>query len=301
MAVDRFHACQGDTVRLMVKFHRPDGSLYDPSSISKVEILDKDTLAVVDTVLVGITQQAVGYWYIDWAIPGAQAVGTYLDKWYYTPDAGGTERDDSAEFVVHLAGTFAPATTYLSVASVKSDCIKPLADWPAGTYPTDTAIQEAIVAATEIIEGICQRSFIAEETTITVDGTGRPYLWPYVDGHEYRMLRVDSISIDGTAVDMDDVVVYPTVIVNKYYDKDDLRETSLCIDYPCGDDLTLCSTGGSSTCFTKGRKNITITGRFGDYDSLPTRVENLCCRITHNILEEEWGAFTPFESETLGD
>ena len=299
MAVDRWHAEQGQTVRLRAQFKNSSGNLYDPHSVDEVEIRKADGTLVTTILAAAIVHEALGIYYADWAIPALQDVGSYVDTWAWTPSAGAAQCSGPLTFVIFLAGSFSAAGVYIDVATVKSDYLKPASEWPAGTYPSDTDIQAAIVLASEIIDFGCKRSFLPEDTSLTLDGSGRPYQKIERHGHVYKAISIDSITIDGTALDMDDVVVYPFFVVDKYWDKNDLRG-SFCVDYTCG---SICGSSLSScgVCFTKGRDNVVMTGRFGDYSSCPETIKMCCGKLAARGLEEEWGYFTPLYSETLGD
>jgi hypothetical protein len=300
MAVDRWQAEQGQTVRLKVRFEEADGTVYDPHAISQVRIL-LDDLSVVTTIVAGITMEAPGIYYVDWAIPAGETLGKHYDEWFYTAVVGEAERSDKVEFYVAPAGSIAAATVYLSVSKAKTDCLKPASAWAAGSYPTDTQILEAIQYATEIIDQGCKQHFIPQELTLELDGRGRPYQWLEKNGKRYRAIRVDSITTsDGTAISMNDVVVYPYAIVDKYWRKDDLRGSLCPAITACGCE-PLETYGCCSVTFPWGRENITIVGRFGEYEDMPIAIEKLCCRCVQRILEEEWGLFTPFSEETLGN
>lgn len=298
MAVSRFQAEQGQTVRLRVQFKNPGGALYDPSSIAQV-VITRDDGTVLDTVVAGWVHEGIGIYYLDWAIPAAETLGLHYDTWTYTSVLGGTATTGSAEFYVYAAGTFAAASAYLSVAKVKADCLTAAASWPAGLYPTDGRILEAVNYATEIIDGASKRSFIPQDLTLTLDGSGKPYQFFEKDGHLYKAIRVDSITIDGDPVDMTQVVVGPFSVVDRYWRPETLMDE-------CGDSGCSCrvgcggENGAWGVCFTAGRANVVVTGLFGDYNIVPYTIQDACCRIVHNILEEEWGAWQPFVSESLG-
>lgn len=93
MAVDRLQAIINEELNLRIEFRNTIDGLYDPFSISKVEILDADQVTILQTLTGSeIIRDDMGLYHIitnsDWNI----SKRNIYDKWYYTPVDGASEK-----------------------------------------------------------------------------------------------------------------------------------------------------------------------------------------------------------------
>lgn len=115
MSVERENACINNQIFLRTNFkYSQTGDLFNPSAISKVEILDSDGESVLETFTgASIVQDSTGkYHVLATAITSAK---TIYDKWYFTPAAGAGEITKTNACIVWAtageAGTTAVDTT----------------------------------------------------------------------------------------------------------------------------------------------------------------------------------------------
>lgn len=88
MASERHNALAGQPVKLCVFWHTLQVPL-DPFQIRQVEIRDFTTGALVETILeADVVREGPGRYCVTTA---GLAAGTYIDRWYVTPAAGGVE------------------------------------------------------------------------------------------------------------------------------------------------------------------------------------------------------------------
>jgi len=260
VAVSRFQAEQGDTVRLKVLFKR-DGNLYDPFDISKVEIRRRTgatTTELVATIAAAsIVQEAQGVFYVDWVIPADQTVGAYVDRWYFTPDSGDTEINDDASFAVLPEGSVTPAVGgYITVEEVR-------AKYLPESLLDDADIGVLIEEGTEYAEKYTGRWFGARALTINVDGTGAPYLIL-----PYTARSIESVTVlhgnPPLDLDVDDFVIKGRWLVHKHY-----------LPYPHTMDNAGCFICGCTfgDIFPRGQDNIEVVGTFGTYADVPVLIK----------------------------
>lgn len=260
MAVSRFAAEQGDTVRLRVRFTR-NGNLYDPFDISKVEIRRRTgptTTELVSTILAAsVVQEAQGNFYVDWVIPADQEVGAHVDRWYFTPDSGDAEINDDASFAVLPEGSVVPAVGgYIDVAEIRS------------TYLPDSLLDDSdinilIAEGTEYAEKYTGQWFGARALTINVDGTGAPYLIL-----PYTIRTVESLTVvhgsPTIELDVDNFVIKGRWLVHKNY-----------LPYPWTMDNAGCFICGCTfgDIFPRGQDNIEVVGTFGTFADVPVLIK----------------------------
>ncbi len=263
MAVSRFQAEQGTTVRLRVRFERND-NLFDPFAINKVEIHQRTgpaTTVLVATILgASVVQEAQGIFYVDWTIPSTQDVGAYVDRWYFDPDSGDAEISDDATFVILQAGAISIASGYITVEEVRD------------RYLPDTALSDADLAvlideATEIVEHYTGRFFGGRAMTLELDGTGQCWIVA-----PYHVQSISSITVEdsccfgssGETVNVADFALKGRWIIHKHYlpwPHSGVRDTALVCGCGCCD------------FFARGQKNVTIEGVFGLYDEVPALIK----------------------------
>lgn len=253
MAVPRWRAEVGMLVRLKVRFEQNQVTLYDPASISQVEILD-DSGTVIDTITVGITREATGIWYIDWQIPTTLTPGMYHDRWTYTPYAGYGTITGTADFAVFAAGAFSAATSYLSVDDARSMYL------PSGTTLTDSQISFLCQMASSFADQYCGQRFVPWIETIQVDGTGKPYLFL---PRAYLVRSLTSLSVlsngDSTALTVGDFRFRDNMIIHRSFQRWP-RRSGTCFPIICT---------GDSDIFTAGVMNIEVEGQFGAFATVP--------------------------------
>ena len=270
MAVSRWAAEQGQTVQLGIKFHDPNGNLYDPHSFTKVEIL-AENLAVLKTFTAAeIGHLSTGRYYVEWVIPGAETLGKHYDKWYYTPEAGHDEVTATLEFYIYGSGTFATDDYYLSVSDAKANCLD------AESTLTDPQIQYLISLAMATIDRCTEQHFLPMTASRDYDGSGRYYL------------------------EMDEPILSITSIVNlddtdQTFTPSDLRIKGTWLvhkDYVEGCDITTCGSCGTlpGCVFPKGHRNIRVTGTWGLYESCPDLIKQATCLLLH--FAGQWDTVT---------
>lgn len=264
MAVSRFQAEQGTIVRLRVRFERND-NLFDPDSITKVEIRQRtgptDTVLVATILPASVVQEAQGIYYVDWPIPSTQDVGAYVDRWYFTVDAGDPETSDDASFVILQAGAISIASGYITVEEVRD------------RYLPETALSDADLAvlieeATEIVNYYTGRFFGARAMTLELDGTGECWIVA-----PYHVQSISSITVRDSCcpstiepIDVDDYVLKGRWIIHKGFlpwPHSGARDSHLV----CGCSPACCDV------FSRGQKNVTIEGMFGLYENVPALIK----------------------------
>jgi len=262
MAVSRFQAEQGTTVRLRVRFERND-MLFDPFSINRIEIHQRTgpaTTALVDTISgASVVQEAQGIYYVDWTIPSTQDVGAYVDRWFFEVDSGDPETSDDATFAILQAGAISIASGYITVEEVRA------------RYLPDTALSDADLAvlideATEWVEKYTGRFFGSRSMTIDLDGTGACWIVA-----PYHVQSITRITVNGSCcaggidqeVDVGDYITKGRWIINRDF-----------LPWPYGGYRDGCFICGCpfGDCFPRGQKNITIEGAFGLYEDVPALI-----------------------------
>lgn len=288
MAVSRFEAEQGQTVRLGIRFELPTGDLYDPDSISAVEILDADSVLITTIPAGSIVKMAVGVYYVDWPIPLTETLGKHYDLWSYVPALGHTDTTAKLEFIVQAAGTFSPAAYYLTVDEARTSC---LPDCPL----SDDDIQLLIRIAMAIIDRICNQHFLPVVEERDCDGSGAFYLEcadPIVELHS--IANLDDIT---ATYDVADYRKRGTWLIHK----DGRAWPYNMLEAPTGEAaVSYCS--GTGVCFPRGWKNIRVNATWGLYATCPEPITHATCLLI--MYAAKWGTITApmganFESESV--
>lgn len=93
MAVDRLQAIINEELNLRIEFRNTINGLYDPFSISKVEILDSDQVTILQTLTgAEIIKDDMGEYHIITDSSWNDTKRNIYDKWYYTPVDGASEK-----------------------------------------------------------------------------------------------------------------------------------------------------------------------------------------------------------------
>jgi len=265
MAVSRYAAERGQTVRLGIKFHDPEGNLYDPYAFTQVEILAADLTVLHTFVASGIVRDATGLYYVDWAVPGAETLGKHYDKWYYTPEAGHDAVTATLEFYVYAAGTFAAADYYLSVTEARARCLI------SSPLPDDD-IQYLIRLAMSIIDRVCGQHFLPVQETRYVDGTGMFYL--PCDGPILELTAITNLDDSTATFTVADYRIRGTWLIHK----DGRPWPRNQMDPPTGEAaVAYCS--GTSSIFPYGFKNIAVEATWGLYAACPDPISLATCLL----------------------
>lgn len=133
----------------------------------------------------------------------------------------------------------------------------------------DTQLTEYIAAMSRYADEYTGRTLVAgaDDTTCLYDGNGE------------KSLRIDDV-VSITEVTVDDVVVtpfaYPANTVRRYR-------------------LEL-----SGSCFTVGQQNVSVTGRFGYFASLPTQLKFAVTVLVAGIVNQVKVQADGVKSETVG-
>jgi len=256
MAVSRFLAEQGQTVRLGISFEDQNLQLYDPYAIAKVEILAEDDTLLATKTGADIVHNGVGIYYVDWAIPGAADLGKHYDKWYYTPVTGHDEVSAKLEFYVYLAGTFLQTDSYLTVSEAKARCL-------VGTALSDTDIQYLIRVAMTIIDRCAGQHFLPVSKSLDVDGTGEGYL--VLPKALLQLTGLENLDSPSMAFTPADYRMKGTWLFHKDWKTGAVIPAHLA-----------CYNGGY---FPRGHRNIRVTGIWGLYEACPVDIQHATCLL----------------------
>lgn len=125
--VERENAVINNQIALRTNFRFTQTSdLFDPSAISKVEILDSDGTTVIETITgANIIHDSTGKYHV---VAAAIATAkTIYDKWYFTPATGATEITRTNTCIVWAtaaaAGEVVPATDDTSLLTAVKQAI----------------------------------------------------------------------------------------------------------------------------------------------------------------------------------
>ncbi len=99
MTLPRGRAEKDADVRLGILF-RWDGPPTDPYQVRQVEIIDTDCETVLETISSIQHEEASGEYYVDASGANLDAVGRYVDRWYYTWVNGEGEQTVMQDFYV---------------------------------------------------------------------------------------------------------------------------------------------------------------------------------------------------------
>ena len=151
MAVDRFAAQQGQTVRLEITFSI-GGTVADPFEIRQAEIRNGSDQVVATFGGSAIVRETVGQYYVDWPIPQAEPLEIHFDKWYATGSEGGSEEVFTFNFLVLGFSTTTPGAAYMTLAEARDYL-------PSDTGITDNQLMMQVALVQEIIETKTGRHF----------------------------------------------------------------------------------------------------------------------------------------------
>lgn len=260
MPASRFQAEQGDIVRLRVRFER-NGALFDPFSIDFVEVRRDTGPTTSDLVATipgtSVIQEAQGIFYVDYAIPAAELVGAYIDRWFYVTDAGDPQTSDDARFAVLPVGSVSLGTGgYITIDEIKGTYLP-------GTLLTDTDLAILIDQATELVNVYTGQTFGEDARTYELDGTGQP--WIILPEYIQSILSIEVACLDQVAeLAPLDFAIKGRWLVGKSF-----------LPWPidqCSVEQILCGCSGGATLFPRGQKNVTISGTFGLYENVPALI-----------------------------
>jgi hypothetical protein len=276
VAVSRYEAEQGQTVRLGIKFELPTGDLYDPDSIGDVQILDENSVLITTIAAASIVKMAVGVYYVDWAIPLAEPLGKHYDLWSYVPTAGHAGTTAKLEFIVLAAGTFAPADYYLSVSEARANC---LPDCPL----TDAEIQRLIRIAMAIIDRICHQHFLPVVENRDFDGSG--YFYLECNGPWLELHSITNLDDPSATYDVSDFRRRGTWILHK-----DGRAWPFNQMEPPTGEAAVSYCAGTGAIFPRGWKNIRVNATWGLYSDCPEPIQQATCLLL--MYAAKWGTTT---------
>lgn len=261
MAVDRWHAEQGLVVRLRAFFRRND-ALFDPESISRVEIhrrtgaTETELVETIDGA--SVVQESQGVFYVDWLIPTNQTVGAYVDRWFFIRDSGDAEEFDDAEFAVLFPDSISGGEGYITPAEVREGYLP-------NSQLTDAEIDTLIDIATETINLGTGRTFGGTSETLHVNGTGQSWIVLPKHIQSIESITVETCAGQTTSLDPDDFVIQGRWLVHKCFLPSRYKwERDGC--FVCG-----CTFGD---IFSMGQNNVAIEGVFGMYAEVPASIRH---------------------------
>lgn len=145
MSQRRSAATINNQLDLRIVFRRDStGSLYDPATVHKVEILDSDCLTVLETIL-AITNLSVGRYKVITSSTWNTASKLIYDKWYYREIAGGTEY--TAINGCFIFESSVPTATYSTITQLRNN-IRLI----TASVMSDTEVTTRIEMADDILE-----------------------------------------------------------------------------------------------------------------------------------------------------
>ncbi len=290
MAVSRFEAQQGDTVRLKVRIEQND-VLFDPFAMGDVQIRRRTSATtdeLVETIpAASIVREAVGIYYVDWAIPIAAPVGAHVDRWFLTESSGDAQGNRDADFVVFELGSIVIATGYISVDEIR-------AVYMPGTSLSDARIGMLIELASEICNRYTGRYFGGRSETLLADGTGQA--WIVLD----KIIQAFSeivVTAGGSSYNLSiaDFVTKGRWLIHREFLP---RGAYGSWDPRC---VTICGCAFGDI-FARGQKNVAVTGVFGDFAAVPLVIQRATGLLVKYGGQDEFGAgpmASNFSSETI--
>ena len=247
MSVERENAVIDNEITLKCNFKfNQTGDLFNPASISKVEILDSDGTTVIETITgVDIVNDSTGkYHVVATAIATAK---TIYDKWTFVPVTGATAITQTNTCIVWstAAGSSADLTT--------ATAFKVAFSVNATTH--DTLIANTVTEISKYIQNHpkINQDFLAAVYTEYYNGDGGDTLI-------LRKLPVNSI----TSIHDD---------VDRAYATASLMDAD---DYMFDDESGIVTADGD--VFSKGKKNIQVIYNAG-YTSIPADVKLACEKL----------------------
>lgn len=251
MSVERENAVINNQIILRNNFRfASTGDFFDPSAISKVEILDSDGVTVIETVTgAGIIKDATGkYHVVAAAITSAK---TIYDKWYFTPASGAAEITKTNSCVIWESVAGAGGLTTL--ANLREYLKKEATD-----TTDDTLLTKIISRVSEKIEKKCNRTFLAANHTEYFAGNGinKQYIknWPI---NSVTSIHVD----DDRAWGSDSAVAAEDIIISSQ-----------------NPGMIILADGEIFTKTVDGIENVRIIYN-GGYSTIPTDLEQACIEL----------------------
>lgn len=143
-------------------------------------------------------------------------------------------------------------------------------------------LQDLLDAATDLIEGKCDRVFASADYAETLDGTGQ------------RFIYVNNPPLNS----------FTSIVMT---DSNDTTETILADQFRTKSDdsvgrITFKSSNSSSySYFPEDNDNVTVNYN-GGYDTIPSDVQRACLLVARNLhMRTSGGVRTAFKSERLGE
>jgi len=172
MSVERSSATVNDTITLRTNFkYSSTGDYFNPSAISKVEILDSDGTTVLETLTgASIVNDATGQYHI--IASAISSAKTIYDKWYFTPASGSTEVTKTNTCVVWAVATETTTTAKLNIINKALTLIgaEPINTLSDGTTNSDI-VDRVYTTALKSILSECQWGFATKRALLTTVAT----------------------------------------------------------------------------------------------------------------------------------
>lgn len=254
----------GSEIILEARFYSA-GVLYDPFSVSNVDIYDAFSGGnVVVSGLVPVNA-GVGIYQVSWTPSESQANGMYYDQWSWNPLNG--DPLESQRFSFQLG-----PKTYIGITDIRDQGLLE-ADY------SDALVQSTIKAWQDAIDRMCRQWFEPREITTKLDGTDSDSLHLPVPiiSFEYLKLNEDSNSLDTTLYKVYDSNTFP----------DDRHNPRIKLIGPrCYRDIYSRPNDLGRLIFRKGRQNQEIKGVFGFVESDGSTPELIKRALTLLVIEK---------------
>lgn len=265
MSVERENAVINNTIILRTNFrYSQTGDFFNPSAISKVEILDSNGVTVLQTITgVGIIHDATGKYHV--VASAVSSAKTIYDKWYFTPSTGADEITDTS--TCQVWATSAGSSGYLTTL----DNLKLALDLTNDA--DDTLLEEIILRESKFMESYCGRVFKQDNYTEYHDGEGESSLFT----EQYPIISVTSIHDDTLRVFGAGTEIASSYII--------VRE-----------DIGLVRLDG--TTFQSGMDNVKVVYSAG-YATIPEDLESACIKLSMADYIEQKGGINAIEGETV--
>ena len=248
MGVRRTDAVINQQLDLRLYFRYDDtGELFDPSAISKVEILDTDGTTVLETIT-AITKISIGYYKVVTSATWNTKERLIYDKWYFTPAAGGESQQGMSS--TSIRDTAVPSANMLITVQEYKDY------YQIESTSSDDLIKSVILGISATIERKTNKKYLQEIITdeyFSGDAKGlyRPNKYPVLS-----VSKLEENQTDWTTLEAESYVVYKEKIeLSKEY--------------------TYSRAFLGQATFTKGQKNWRITYTVG-MASVPYDIKHAC-------------------------
>jgi hypothetical protein len=263
MAVDRYHASPGQTVRLTARF-KFAGSVFDPNEVRQVQILDQN-LAVI-TTLTTIVHDATGLFHVDWFIPTTETPSIHYDRWFATAQSGGSEEQFTFTFQVLTASADASTTPYVDMATMRLAI-------PEASNITDPELLELTLLGQETFEWITGQSFLPRSATRIFDGSGKAFL--SIRRPVQTITAVSFLNCGGPDTDVDPsgirILRSRTMLALGNAKRFSHRLYNWGGYWPC-------NVGGCGV-WPGGVQNISITGEWGAFPTVPRQIQRALIQL----------------------